>query len=245
MLNVRALKAVWSNLSVPTIQTIRSRRSIRSFLKKSVSERLINKIISCGLSAPSSKNSNPWFIVRVRGKQKERIADWIQAGAKKREGGELGPMDARTGEMSAGAFDTVAESVQTMREASVVLLMFNRGPLSGGKTAVLENPRGGRSLYTYAGEIVAIGAASQNILLAAKALGLGGVFMADSYPGRMRIQKELETDCELIGSISIGYPAYHAPPRKLVHQLSATWEAAIGKMSTENFTARKMERSGP
>lgn len=220
------------------IQAIQQRRSIREFTKKRIPANVLKTILECGLQAPSSKNSNPWFFVVTKGKTKNQIATWIEENAKSRL--VRGPTDARTGKMAEGAFDSTAESVTTIRSAFAYIIVFNRGPLSGGKDEVINNPRGGRSLYTYMGEIIGIGASVQNILLAAKSFGLGAVYMADSYPARDAVQKALNTKAEMVGSIAVGYPAYSPKPRKIEKHLVTTWETAKKKgIRLDNFTATR------
>lgn len=48
-----------------TIETILSRRSIRSYKGDAVDRTLIEKIIECGLAAPSAMNKQPWQITVV------------------------------------------------------------------------------------------------------------------------------------------------------------------------------------
>ena len=54
-------------------ETIRSRRSIRQFLPKPVSEKLIEDLITNALWAPSWANSQPWEIVVVTGEKLEQF----------------------------------------------------------------------------------------------------------------------------------------------------------------------------
>ena len=199
---------------------------------------ICKKIMEAGLRAPSSKNSNPWFFVIVRGEQKEYIASIIERKTQKED---RVPINAETGEVATGAFDSTDASVQTIREAPVIVLVFNRAPMSGGNKQVMLNPRGGRSVYTYAGEMIGIGAAAENILLAAHALGLGAVYMADSYPARIEIQEMLKTEAEMIGSIAIGYSAYATEPREIDRSLVSTWDNAVKNgIPTEKNTAKIM-----
>jgi nitroreductase len=227
-------------LVMDILEAITTRRSIRSFLKKDISEDQVRLILECGLRAPSSKNSNPWFFVVTRGIEKDHIADWIESGARTTDA--LAPTNAKTGTTAVGAFNSTAESVQTIKKASVLILVFNRSPLAGGKEYVIQNPREGRSLYTYGGEMIGIGAAVQNMLLVAHSLGLGGVYMADSYPGRVAVQNHLKTEAEMVGSLALGYPAYTKPPREVHTELVNTWAGVVENgIRTDNFTAKKEE----
>ena len=59
-----------------TIDCIKSRRSRRLFLDKEVPVELINKIIECAITAPSSLDCQPWHFVIVRDNdKKERLAN--------------------------------------------------------------------------------------------------------------------------------------------------------------------------
>lgn len=223
-------------LANDVIELIRSRRSIREFLDRPVARELIDLIVECGLAAPSSKNSNPWFIVTASGDDKNRIVGWLEEASNTPVGvTERAPIDPLTGETKEGVSDTVDESISTMRQCDTLLLLFNRGPFSrGGETIATLIENGGKrsvigkALYGYAGEILGIGAAAENMLLAARALGLGGVYIADSYPARQRIKAALETSRELVGVIALGYPAYDPPPRELQRALTASWQDAMG-----------------
>ena len=53
---------------------VTSRRSIRKYLGDEVSFGDINKIIECGILAPSAHNRQPWKVKVVCGDEKERIA---------------------------------------------------------------------------------------------------------------------------------------------------------------------------
>lgn len=220
------------------IALIRNRRSVRDFTGRPVPKALVDVIVECGLAAPSSKNSNPWFIVTATGADKDQIASWFREAISEPDGqSERVPVDPLTGSARAGLRDTVAESVQTLERCDTVLLLFNRAPFSRGADtllAAMQNPEtrssAGKALYGYAGEIIGIGAAAENMLLAARALGLGAVYMADSYPARQRIMRGLQTSRELVGAIAIGYGAYDPTPRVLRREFAASWQDAVGRI---------------
>lgn len=191
-----------------TLLTIKTRRSIRSFEKREVSRKKINKVIEAGFFAPSSKNSNPWYFVVVKGKRKDRIADWmIKLKTKK----NCGPMDLKNKKVR---LDSTFASAKIIREASILILVFNRAPFTKNLKTVIKNI-GSMSLGTYTTEIIGIGAAIENMLLAVNELGLGAVFLCDIYPAKQKIRKEFKIKHELVGSIAVGYPAYNLPLRKI------------------------------
>lgn len=220
------------------LSLIRNRRSVRHFVERTVPPGLVGQIVECGLSAPSSKNSNPWFIVTASGPDKAAIVRWLEEAAASPVGKtERAPVDPLTGEVRSGVSDTVDESIATMRQCDTLILLFNRGPFSRGADTILTLLERGagrsavaKALYCYAGEIVGIGAAAGNMLLAAQALGLGGVYIADSFPARQKIKDALGTTMELVGLLAIGYPAAARPRRELRLDLSAAWADAVGNI---------------
>jgi nitroreductase len=52
-----------------TIETILSRRSIRSYQDKQIPESDLQKIIECGINAPSSRNKQEWHLTVITNKE--------------------------------------------------------------------------------------------------------------------------------------------------------------------------------
>ncbi len=202
-----------------TILAIQTRRSIRSFKKKSVSDKKIRKILECALSAPSSKNSNPWYFLVVRGKKKDKIAkELINIVEVRKTTKETMPIDSMTGKAVKGLTDTTIISAKAILEASALILIFNRAPFTKGAGLLAEAIKKGKRvslLYTYAMEIIGLGAAIQNMSLAAHDLGLGAVFVGDIYPAKGVIKKIFKIKYDLVGAIVFGWPTYRPPPRKI------------------------------
>ena len=55
-----------------TKECIKSRRSIRDFIDKEVSDDSIKQILDCAVHAPSSQNCQPWHFVVVKDKEKRQ-----------------------------------------------------------------------------------------------------------------------------------------------------------------------------
>jgi nitroreductase len=53
-----------------TIETILSRRSIRSYQDKKIPEQDLQEIIKCGIYAPSSRNKQDWHLTVITNKEK-------------------------------------------------------------------------------------------------------------------------------------------------------------------------------
>ncbi len=54
-----------------TINCINTRRSIRLYLDKEVPEEIINKLIECAVTAPSSMDCQPWHFIVVKDKKRQ------------------------------------------------------------------------------------------------------------------------------------------------------------------------------
>ena len=60
-----------------TLDSIKARRSIRSFKNDSISKEIVDDILNCGRLAPSAKNRQPWYFVITSGQTKYKIADMM------------------------------------------------------------------------------------------------------------------------------------------------------------------------
>jgi len=65
-----------------TFTCIRTRREIRDYLEKPVSDESLRKILEAGRLAPSSKNSQPWHFIVIKNKETlGKIASLTPTGA--------------------------------------------------------------------------------------------------------------------------------------------------------------------
>lgn len=204
-------------LKMEIVETILTRRSIRSFKKKTISKKIVDKLLECGLAAPSSKNSNPWYFLVLEGKDKNEVAEWMKEVANT---GTNMPWNPRTNQPREELKDSTAGSAKAILEAGALIMIFNRAPFSYGFKEMEKKPK---FLYTFTTEILGIGAAVENILLAAHGLGLGAFFISDIYPCKSKIKEKYRLDYDLIGAIAVGYPAYKLTPRKLKKEFAKFW----------------------
>lgn len=192
-----------------TYEAILNRRSIRKYLKKSVPMALIRKIMTAAMWAPSGGNSQPWrFYVAIDSKRDELIQALIQAS---------GP-DTPTLE----EYDKLVEAVEKEREA---LLGKSQSPGAGVGELSRERNRFARfgSLRFYNAPVAivvaapkrmgqgshqSIGAAVQNLLLAAHAEGLATCWLGMPLAFREKLIEILEIpeDEDLVTSVALGYP---------------------------------------
>ncbi len=197
------------------LDVIQTRRSIREgFMDIPVSNDVINGIIQSGLTAPSSKNAQPWRVHVVhRGEMLDDIADYVQSA---KDASRYAPIDPATEEIREWP-STVAESAQTLRGVSVGLFVENTVPFSEGKNYLSKYIRQneGVLLDGYALEMMSLGAMIQNMWLSAHAQGLSGVFMGDVMVAEDDIRERLEIDGDLTGVLALGYADQNTFDKKL------------------------------
>jgi nitroreductase len=198
------------------IEGILARRSIRSgFEPRTVPSQLVERIVSCALVAPSSKNAQPWRIHAVS--SPALLAEFANAVAHAKGAESYVPLDPATGR-SHGWRSTVVESAELLRQVPLGLFVENTGRFSRGRRtvaatsgSVLES-----ALQAYGFELMGLGAAVQNMWLAAEASGLRGVFMGDVVIAEEAIGKRLRFDGDLVGVLALGYTSGEPTPKQLL-----------------------------
>lgn len=185
------------------IQAITNRRSIRKYQDKPVPRGMVEEIITAGMLAPSAKNRQPWKFVVVTGGAKEGMLAALIAGLA-REKKE--PFLAE----SACHLDGAEYTFSIMKQAPVVIFIIN--PLAKKFGSFLsEEDRIAEICNTQS-----VGAAIENMALAATDLGLGNLWICDTFFAQRELDEWLNVEGELFAALAIGY-AQEAPdarPRK-------------------------------
>ena len=164
----------------------------------------MEEIVSCGLAAPSSKDARPFRLHVVTHRvMLDRIADLMM------ESGDhdtFVPKDPLTGRPRPEFDSTVAESSETLREVSTAILIENLGKFSISRSILSASDRGDLEdvLLGYALEVIGIGAAIENMWIAAHARGVEGTFMGDPLIAEAGIRKLLEIENDLAGVLALG-----------------------------------------
>ncbi len=148
--------------SQPIMELIRSRRSVRRFADRPVSDEMVNTLLEAARWAPSGLNNQPWRFVVIRD-------------------------------------DKIREKLAGLTKYGKIIL---RAPVS--IAVFLDND----SLYHREKDIQSIGAALQNMLLAAHGLGLGAVWLGEILKNAKRVGEllELPTRYELMAVVAVGHP---------------------------------------
>lgn len=171
---------------------------------------VVETVVQCGLSAPSSKNAQPWRLHVVQDRRiLAALADAVQSA---KDAATYVPVDPTTGRPRSDWPSTVAESADVLRSVPLGIFLENRGEFSFGRTTLAASSREnlGAALVGYTFEIIGIGAAIENMWIAAEALGLRGVFMGDIVVAEPSIAAELKLQGDLVGVLALGYS--DAPP---------------------------------
>lgn len=173
---------------------IENRRSIRQFKPDPVAQELLEKILEAGTLAPSGKNKQPWQFFVVRGDKRDEMVHEMQKGLDRLEG-----MEVHTG--------SARHTINVMAQAPVTIFVIN--------PTINQPPYEWKTLESNADVVdtQSIGAAIQNMLLAAQALGLGTLWICDIFYAYDELHTWLGTDGQMIAAVSLGYPDQSPKPR--------------------------------
>jgi len=216
------------------IDAIKSRKSIRGFKPDAGSKELLKEILEAACRAPSAMNTQPWEFYVVGGdvlkKMRVEIVDSLNSGV------PIIPEHNVTG--------WPKESVFRDRQVGLAIELFKLMDIQREDTekraAWME--RGFRFFdapaviiiandcqLTETGPLLDLGAAMQNICLAALAQGLGTCIEDQGvlYPKICRKYANIPENKRIVISIAIGYPDPDFPANKLV-----SCREAVDKVTT-------------
>jgi F420 biosynthesis protein FbiB-like protein len=188
-----------------TLEAIAARRSVRHFKDIPIPDNALRKILKAATQAPSGKNRQPWRFIVVTGDKRREMVHVMRDGiAKAKARGEgLGSAEA---------------SARIMEQAPVTIFVFN----PHGNHPYLAHSIG--EMFDDLVNVQSIGAAIQNLLLAAQALGIGSLWICDVFYAYDELCAWLGEQCEMIAAVSLGYPDEQpaARPRRPVSTV-ARW----------------------
>jgi nitroreductase len=170
------------------LQAIASRRSIRKFKPDPLPHEMIESILDAARLAPSGKNNQPWRFVVVENDAREQMFSCLQAGLK--------------ASMERGIPTGSAENTfRIMREAPATIFIFNpKDTAPWNEQTILER------VFRIV-NIQSVGAAIQNMLLRAQELGIGSLWICDTFSAYRELCSWLGRDSLLVAAVSLGYPA--------------------------------------
>jgi nitroreductase len=168
------------------IETIKTRRSVRSYDSKEIPRELLNAIIEAGNEAPSAMNSQPWrFVVVQEVAAKRKLLGAAMPNAKK---------------ITEGVKDIDPERYESIKKRYAEM----PDPIYYSAPSVVFVIGSGR----YAAHSCPL--ACENMMLAAHSLGLGSCWvgfgaMVTDDP-EVRDLLELQEEEAIFGPILLGYP---------------------------------------
>jgi len=195
-----------------TQESLLSRRSIRKYLNKPVASEVVKKIMTAATWAPSGGNSQPWrFYVATGAKRDEFIQAMVEApgaGSPSTEAfdEEMIPAIeevlrlAREGNASEADLKKLEEDFQKHNDYGS--FRFFQAPVA----IVVTRPQAG-------GSSMDIGAAVENLLIAAQGQGLGTCWLGKPLRFSDTIRKVLgiPEDENLVTCVSLGHPDNDSP----------------------------------
>jgi nitroreductase/putative intracellular protease/amidase len=174
----------------PVLKNIRERRSVRRFEKADLEDALVEDLIEAACWAPSANNEQPWRFVVVRDTTvKRRIAGTLLD--------KLGPYYESQGY----PLEAARAYWLALFSAPVHVFAFY--------TESVEEKDEELARIALLHKIHGVSAACENILLAAKALGLGAVWAGAALLAEDEIRNLLDAppNSRLVSMIALGYPA--------------------------------------
>jgi len=175
-----------ANMSL--FDVIHSQRAVRHFSEQPVSDEAVETMLHAAICAPNGGNRQPWRFVVIRDAEiKSRLSQWY-----------LAAWEAATTDMATltQPYRHGAALAQQMAIVPVLILACidhgDAGPGPGPMTR-------GASIYP----------AVQNLLLAARALGLGTVLttLHTQYESEIKALLNIPETVETAALIPVGYPA--------------------------------------
>jgi nitroreductase len=185
-----------------TLDTIAARRSIRRFKDMPVPDEALAAVLTAGIQAPSGKNSQPWRFVVVRGEQRAEMVCAMRQGL----------ANTRAQRQSLGSSEG---SVRVMAEAPVTVFVFRPGGLHPWQERSIEQQ------FMDVVDVQSIGAAIENMCLAAEELGLGSLWVCDVFYAYLELAKWLGEEGQMVAALCLGYAGEAPParPRKPLEQV--------------------------
>lgn len=171
------------------LTALRNRRSISKVSPEAPPESLIRTMLEAATWAPNHFLTEPWRFFVMRGDARIRLGEAMGEAAAARESD---PVEAEACRQ---------RMVQKVLRAPYVIAVTVE-PDAREKVVELE-------------EIAATAAATQNMLLAAEALGLGAIWRTGwvTYTPQVREFLGLSERATVLGFVYVGYPAAPAPER--------------------------------
>ena len=197
-------------------EALHTQRAIRRFKSDPVSEKLIRRVLDAAIRAPSGGNSQPWYFLVLRDAEiRAKVAGYYRRAW---EESGLGRLTEDSDRSRARIYRNASYLADHMAEVPVIILAcIRRGPSEANLTT-------GASIYP----------AVQNLMVAARGLGLGTVLTTihRRYEAKIKAMLEIPEDVATAALIPMGYPegtGFGPTDRKPVEEVAYLdrWDAAL------------------
>lgn len=183
------------------IKAIDDRRSIRKYTPEEIPQEIIEEMIYAATLAPSAKNRQPWKFIVFNGAAKDELVQVMRQGIEnEKETHALMPEWAF-------AIPDAENTVRVMDEAPCLIVVLN----TNGKTPFTAIDNEKRIVEIC--DSLSIGAAIENMILAATEHDLGTLWIANTCFAYDDIVEYLNTEDQLIGIVAVGHSA-EAPAKR-------------------------------
>ena len=180
-----------------TFDTIYVRRSVRSFSETRIPDEYLSQIINAAIQAPSAKNRQPWFFYIINNEDvKKTFIETIRTGIMELD------LKYKQNNINRPDIKEAQKSISSMEQAQAIILITH-------KKKYTQSFDDGVDWYLNAidievTDILSLGAAIENMLLAATDAGYGSLWVCDIFYAYHRLKKFLQTDDAIISAICIG-----------------------------------------
>lgn len=190
------------------MKLIKTRRSVRKFIKTIPKEEDVLKLIEAARYAPSATNLQPWRFIIVRSeKKKKEMAKVVEEQIKR--------VSNRFLQDKAKLLKNYLENYIFFKEAPIVIVaLYKPYPTVVSQMIMIEDSEINKVAFEQTIAIQSVSAAIQNILLMAHSLGLGGCWMSNPLIARVELEKILSVKkpYKLMAIIPIGIPLQESNP---------------------------------
>ena len=174
-------------LTMPMGEAMFSQRAIRRFKPDPISDEDLHTALEAATKAPNGSNLQPWRFIVIRDRDlKERFGKLYHEAwwAKRRDQG-IFPKDIPPGK---GTIQSARRLADEIAQAPVIVLVCATSPDVGSMASVIP--------------------AAQNLLLAARSQGIGGVLttLHPDVDQRVHEMFNMPADSQVVYCIPLGYP---------------------------------------
>jgi nitroreductase len=197
-------RLIWDNEVMQAIDTLLKRRSAKTLTEPAPDESALELLLECAARAPDHGRLRPWRFIVIRGAARERLGELMA--------------DQLQRKLPAAS----AETLQRERQKAL------RAPLIVVVAAVCN----GETRIPAVEQILAVGAAAQNMMLAATALGFGAMWKTGdaAYDDTVKVALGLAASAAIVGFLYLGTPpADGVPP-----PVPAQWQDRVSYWTGES-----------